>query len=78
MAEQVGKLVSCDRCGKQIFLECVGEGERDGGFTRWNKFEAFPEGWDWHSETGQLCPECNNEYKALFNTFMTEGRKDGA
>ena len=46
MAEVNGKLVTCDRCGKQIFLKTIGDEERDGGFTRWNKFEPFPEGWE--------------------------------
>lgn len=46
MAEIKGKIVTCDRCGKNIFLKCTGEGEADGGFTRWNKFEPMPAGWD--------------------------------
>ena len=45
MAEVNGKLVTCDRCGKQIFLKTTGDEERDGGYTRWNKFEPFPDGW---------------------------------
>lgn len=45
MSEVTGKLVACDRCGQQIFLRCTGEGEADGGFTRWNKFESLPDGW---------------------------------
>lgn len=77
MAEANGKLVSCDRCGTQIFLKCTGERERDGGFTRWNTFEPFPEGWEYHIEVGRLCPACNEKYKALVNTFMTEVRSNG-
>lgn len=77
MAEVKGKLVSCDRCDTKIFLKCTGEGETDGGFTRWNKFETFPEGWEYHTEVGRLCPACNEKYKALVNTFMTEGRSNG-
>lgn len=46
MAEVNGKLVTCDRCGKQIFLKTIGDEERDGDYTRWNKFEPFPEGWE--------------------------------
>lgn len=30
MSEQCGKLVTCDRCGKTLFLKCIGEGEADG------------------------------------------------
>lgn len=46
MAKVNGQLVTCDRCGKQIFRKCTGEGEADGGFTRWNDFESMPDGWD--------------------------------
>lgn len=77
MAQVNGKLVTCDRCGEQVFLKCTGEGERDGGFTRWNKFEPFPQGWEHHCEVGLICPACNAKYKALVDTFMTEGRENG-
>lgn len=77
MAEEKGKLVTCDRCGAQTFLKCTGEGERDGGYTRWNTFEPYPLGWDFHSKVGQFCPECNRKYKELIHKFMTEGRDNG-
>ena len=77
MAEKKGKLVSCDRCGKEIFLECAGEGEADGGYTRWNKFEDFPNGWDWHNDTGRLCPSCNKLYKEMLEHFMKVVIKNG-
>ena len=77
MAEIKGKLVSCDRCEAEVFLKCTGEGELDGGFTRWNIFEEFPEGWEYHCEVGRLCPDCNKKYKELVNTFMAEGRGNG-
>lgn len=78
MSEVNGKLVTCDRCDETVFLKCIGEGERDGGFTRWNKFESFPEGWERHSEVGLLCPDCNRQYKSLVNTFMTEVCEGGS
>ena len=68
MAEANGKLVTCDRCGKQIFLKTIGDEERDGGFTRWNKFEPFPDGWEKigiptdpmcrHHIYCRVCPDC--------------------
>ena len=30
---KVGKMIVCDRCGNSVFLECIGEGENDGGYT---------------------------------------------
>jgi hypothetical protein len=72
MAEVKGKLVTCDRpgCGRQVFLKTTGEGERDGGYTRWNEFEPYPEGWETHREAGGvLCPDCAREYNALLEKF---------
>lgn len=72
MAEVKGKLVTCDRCGATYFLKCTGEEDMDGGFTRWNTFEALPEGWKIHSEVGQLCPKCNEKYEDLIKSFMSK------
>lgn len=71
MAEVNGRLIICDRCGTTTFCKCTGEGERDGGYTRWNKFEPTPEGWGWHNETGRLCPCCNFEYNKLIESFAS-------
>lgn len=70
MAEAKGLLKTCDRCGETIFLKTIGDGEADGGYTRWNKFEAPPEGWDYSLKVGTLCPKCNEEYKMLLKWFM--------
>jgi hypothetical protein len=63
-----GQLRICDRCGKQIFCKTTGDGETDGGFTRWNKFEEA-EGWTSEYKIGDLCPSCTNEYKELIESF---------
>lgn len=72
MAEKVGKMLICDRCGKTVFLECTGEGETDGGYTRWNKFEAAPDGWSYHLDIGRLCPDCNALYEDLIKSFISK------
>lgn len=69
MSEVNGKLVTCDRCGKSIFIKCTGEKELDGGYTRYNTFESLPEGWDWHTEVNRLCPTCNEEWNKLVDAF---------
>ena len=68
MSEANGKLVTCDRCGKQIFLKTIGDEERDGGYSRWNKFEPFPDGWEKigiptdtkcrNNRYIRVCPDC--------------------
>lgn len=71
MSEVKGKLQTCDRCGETIFLKTVGDGDADGGFTRWNKFEEAPEGWARRYDISSLlCPKCNKEYENLLKWFM--------
>lgn len=72
MSEVNGKLQTCDRCGETIFLKTIGNGEADGGFTRWNKFEDAPEGWEWRYDINKLlCPKCNETYKSVLNNFIS-------
>lgn len=74
MAQMNGKMMVCDRCGENVFLKCVGEGEMDGGYTRWNKFEATPHGWSNCIGAGLLCPACKGKYEALIATFMGDAK----
>lgn len=58
MSSVNGRLVTCDICGESVFLKCIGEGETDGGYTRWNKFEEAV-GWSRHCyEYMDICPSC--------------------
>lgn len=75
--KELGKLITCDRCGKQIFLKKTGEGSGDGGWSRWGTFEELPEGWKCgvHTESlsqgfVDLCPECHKEYEKIVSQFM--------
>ena len=71
---QKGELRTCDRCGATIFLKTTGEGETDGGYTRWNKFEDA-KGWTRPYEIGDLCPNCSEEWDSLQAEFK-RGTKD--
>lgn len=64
-----GRLYSCDRCGETVFCPCTGEGETDGGYTRWNTFVTLPDGWKSHS-IGLLCPECNCALREWIDRIM--------
>ena len=79
MPEVNGKLVTCERCINTVFLKCTGEGEADGGYTRWNKFEPYPAGWRYCPDIGRLCPNCSAEYKVLLSNFISKRQidKDG-
>ena len=83
MAEQRGKLVTCDRCGESIFVKelKVEEKDRDGGFTRWNEYtyEGISSGWTKVSFTRlhigspvcyQLCPDCTKIFDRAYNQFF--------
>ena len=70
MAERLGKMIECDRCGKSRFLNYTGTDTRDGGFTKYTLFDKIPDGGKNHSDTGLLCDECEKEYQALLNEFL--------
>lgn len=78
MSEVNGKLGTCDRCGKSIFLKCTGEKELDGGYTRYNTFESYPDGWEHHYEVGRLCPTCNAEWNNVVVTFKRYVKEEEA
>ena len=69
--EKIGKLLICDRCGAQIFLERTGAVEQDGGFTRYDTFE-HAKGWKFVSDvkTAKLCPACVSSYVDLIQDFF--------
>ena len=79
MSEQRGKLLTCDRCGKTVFLKELEAKERDtdGGYTRWNEYkhEAPPEGWARkyfgdYTTSYNLCPECTKILEETHNNFF--------
>ena len=72
MSRVNGQLVTCDRCGQTVFLKTIGEGELDGGYTRWNKFDPFPTGWSVKSGLGDLCPDCSREWNRIETDFMNK------
>lgn len=71
MSEVNGRRTICDRCGAEIFSPHIGDEERDGGFTRWNKFEPKPKGWT-RKENKDLCPDCASEWNKLETEFMNK------
>lgn len=70
MTERLGKSITCDRCGKVVFLEYIGSDTFDGGYTNLKRFETRPEGWSRHAETGDLCDECSKAYEELLQEFF--------
>ena len=71
MSRRNGQLVTCDVCGAEAFRATTGDGEADGGYTRWNEFEPMPEGWGSHlgvvegrARSLDLCPACNASIEA--------------
>ena len=87
MADINGRYTICDRCGAKVFRRCTGEGEADGGYTRWNDFEPLPDGWDIvaiphrknepcgnaHNGYLQVCPNCHERWNTLINEDFLSG-----
>ena len=68
MSSKNGQMLICDRCGAWVFRNCVGEGEMDGGFTRWNKFAPAP-GWNIIAQVGDVCPSCWQDYQDMLEQY---------
>lgn len=60
MSEVAGKIFSCNRCGDSIFIES-------------NTNLCIPDGWEWHKETGHMCPECSAEWNNLWRFVESYG-----
>lgn len=81
MSQVNGQLTTCERCGAQIFRKTIGEGQTDGGYTRWNEFEPYPEGWEVVSlpkvngqhQSAMVCPFCYAEWDRVLNSFFIAG-----
>ncbi len=74
MGRENGQLRTCDRCGKTVFVKTIGDGERDGGYTRWNKFENV-KGWTTECDIGDLCPDCSELLDIIKKNFKKEVEK---
>ena len=69
-----GRLIECDRCGNTTFCKTTGDGELDGGYTRWNKFEDA-EGWSHEHGIGDLCTRCTEEFRKILDDFKNAKEK---
>ena len=74
MSKANGQMLTCDRCGTWIFLKCTGEGEMDGGFTRWNNFEPAS-GWEYVHDVGTVCPKCLHDYRDMLERYKKKPPK---
>lgn len=70
MAEWSGKIIICDRCGREYRMAFLKEKQMDGGFTVINNFEPLPNDWEYYREAGWLCPKCADSYKKLLADFL--------
>lgn len=74
MSRANGRMLTCNRCGEWIFLKCTGEGEADGGYTRWNNFEPAPR-WGYIDKVGDVCPRCMEDYADMLECFKRKPPK---
>lgn len=76
MGAKIGRLITCERCSKTLFLEQIGYDYTDGGYTKYAKYEPLPDEWDYTTQIGYLCPECRAEYNRLKTEFL-KGANNG-
>ena len=77
MSEWTGKIVTYDRCGREVRRKLLERTELDGGFTHTNRFVEMPETWKYHHETGWLCPDCEEEFQKRLGEFMWKTKRGG-
>lgn len=70
MAEHIGKMIECDRCGKTHFLYYTGTESYDCGYTKVDLFDDMPDGWKKYYDTGLLCDECAKAYQDMLDEFF--------
>lgn len=79
MSEQIGKMLTCDRCSKEVFVKIFDAipKELDGGFTRWIDIHTgVPDGWTEcfygtdASESYFLCPNCYSAFEVRKGMFF--------
>lgn len=70
MPSDKGKLITCDRCGRTVFLKCLGKGVADGGYTTWDKYEELPKEWLYENQFGYLCEECADRFRTWVYDFI--------
>ena len=71
---EMGKLVTCDRCGKTAFAKAESEIERDGGYTRVTVYAKLPN-WSYErviNATMDLCPDCTETFREIDKRHKAE------
>lgn len=71
---KIGMLVTCKKCGEQIFLQQTGYNNLDAAMENrhsfYDQFEKMPDNWKVvHDVGGWLCPKCLEEYNILIDKF---------
>lgn len=64
-----GKMITCDRCGKTIFLEKIETRDTDGGYAKYDVYENA-EGWTHPIGFCDLCPICSDDLEEMKRIFM--------
>ena len=81
MAQKLGKLLTCDRCGITLFLEKKMDKTdySDGYVSDLSEFEDAPDDWTRLRRANEkddvlLCSDCSRLFDKICNDFMDSGR----
>lgn len=70
MSENLGKMITCKKCGTNLFLKYLGKQDMYGGYESYSKFEEVPKGWWTTVGLGYLCPKCAHEFLSIVRDFF--------
>lgn len=74
---EIGKRITCQICGNQIFLAQTGYNTMDAAnndrHSLYDIFEPVPEGWNInHNLGGWVCSFCNVKFSRIIEKFKSE------
>lgn len=74
--KEKGILLTCDRCGKNVFLKHLNTETSDGGYTKQDRYEERPDGWCAVDKTlsraiksNHLCSDCSKKLANILDQF---------
>jgi hypothetical protein len=82
-----GKIMICDRCGKTVFCEKIGETSADGGFSTYTNYdESLADGWGKIPSkkdvliSSNVCPDCYQDFledlDKYYKRLLTEDKPE--
>lgn len=69
MGSEIGRLITCDRCGNTIFLKVI-DSHAEWDETPRTIYEPMPDTWLYETPIGYLCDRCAEDFRYWITEFM--------